>query len=278
MNEEGTRQMTLELKQMMDGLRAACPLVHHITNYVTVNDCANMTLAAGASPVMADDPKEAADMTATAQALVINIGTLNERTISSMLAAGRRAKRKGIPVVFDPVGCGATAFRTETARTILREVRPSVVRGNISEIGSLFGLDARTKGVDASSEDAGRDALTLARDAAQSWGCVVAVTGAEDIVTDGRGGFAIDNGCAAMGRITGTGCMCTSVTAAFCGAFPDRLLEASAAALVFIGLSGEIAWEAAKERGLGSFHGALFDVASRMTGDRLEKEANYHET
>lgn len=269
--------MELELKVRIDRLREVRPLVHHITNYVTVNDCANITLAAGASPVMADDPKEAADMTAIAQALVLNLGTLNERTVSSMLASGRKAREMGIPVVFDPVGCGAVPFRTAAARTIMETVRPSVVRGNISEIGSLCGLTARTNGVDASSADEALDAAGVARAAALRWGCVAAVTGAEDIVTDGVRTLAIDNGCAAMARVTGTGCMCTSVTAAFCGADPAHLLESAAAGLIFMGLCGEIAWAQAGGRGLGSFHTALFDAAGQMDGETLERGANYHE-
>lgn len=269
--------MELELKVRMDRLREVRPLVHHITNYVTAGDCANITLAAGASPVMADDPKEAADMTAIAQALVLNLGTLNERTLTSMLASGRKAREKGIPIVFDPVGCGAVPFRTAAARKLMETVRPSVVRGNISEIGSLCGLTARTNGVDASAEDGALDAASVARAAARQWDCVVAMTGAEDIVTDGVRTLAIDNGSPAMARITGTGCMCTSVTAAFCGASPDHLLEAAAAGIIFMGLCGELAWEAAGRRGLGSFHTALFDAAGQMDGEMLERGAKYHE-
>lgn len=269
--------MDLHLASRLDALRAACPLVHHITNYVTVNDCANMTLAAGASPVMADDPQEAADMTAIAQALVLNIGTLNSRTVSSMLAAGAKARERGIPVVLDPVGCGATAFRTETARALLEKVRPGVVRGNVSEIAALYGEAGGARGVDASAADAAVDAKRLAREAALRWGCVVAVTGVEDIVSDGRRTLAVDNGCAAMARITGTGCMCTSVVASFCGADPAHLLEGVAAGLVFMGLCGESAQRAAEGKGPGSFHTALFDAAGTMSGRQLEKGAKYHE-
>lgn len=269
--------MNLHLASRLDALRAACPLVHHITNYVTVNDCANMTLAAGASPVMADDPQEAADMTAIAQALVLNLGTLNSRTVASMLASGAKARERCIPVVLDPVGCGATLFRTETARNILETVRPGVVRGNISEIASLFGASAGARGVDASAADAAVDAKRLAREAARRWICVVVVTGAEDIVSDGTRTLAVDNGCAAMARVTGTGCMCTSVTASFCGADPEHLFESAAAGVIFMGLCGEMAQSAAGDKGPGSFRMALFDAAGTMTGGLLEKGAKYHE-
>ena len=239
----------MNLKEYLERVRTVCPLVHHITNYVTVNDCANITLAAGASPVMADDPREAADMTALSQALVINIGTLNERTVSSMLASGKKANECGIPVIFDPVGCGATAFRTETAKKILEGIRVSVMRGNISEIGCLCGLGSSAKGVDASAEDTEIDAVKTAKMAARLYHCVAVITG----------------------------CMCTSVIASFCGASPVNLREAAAAGTVFMGLCGELAERNAGMHGLGSFRAAIFDAAGQMTGAMLEKGAKYHE-
>lgn len=269
--------MDMDLMGMVERLRKANPLVHHITNYVTVNDCANMTLAIGASPVMADDIHEAAHMTAISQALVINIGTLNSHTVMSMVEAGKKAAELGIPVVLDPVGCGATPFRTETAKEILETVRPNVVRGNVSEIGSLLGWSMKARGVDAARADVGQDGKALARMAAREWGSVVAVTGAMDMVSDGARTFAVRNGCPAMARITGTGCMCTSVTASFCAALPEDLCRASLTALVFMGLCGERAWEEAGQRGLGSFHTALFGVAGRMTDEDLVKGARYEE-
>ena len=270
-------KMDLNLKEYLERVRTVCPLVHHITNYVTVNDCANITLAAGASPVMADDPREAADMTALSQALVINIGTLNERTVSSMLASGKKANECGIPVIFDPVGCGATAFRTETAKKILEGIRVSVMRGNISEIGCLCGLGSSAKGVDASAEDTEIDAVKTAKMAARLYHCVAVITGEEDVVTDGDKTVLIANGCAEMAKITGTGCMCTSVIASFCGASPANLREAAAAGTAFMGLCGELAERNAGMHGLGSFRAAIFDAAGQMTGAMLEKGAKYHE-
>ncbi len=269
--------MKLLLGDILSHLRKTRPLIHHITNYVTVNDCANITLAVGAAPVMADDIHEAAEMTAMAQALVLNIGTLHSQTVLAMEASGEKAKEIGIPIVFDPVGCGATLFRTQTAKHILQTVKPSVVRGNVSEIASLFGWDVKTRGVDAAGVGTDRDVKALARMAAQSWGNVVAVTGAVDIVTDGTHMFAVENGCEAMAGVTGTGCMCTSVMASFCGAAPAHMLESAAAALIFMGLCGEHAWQQAGERGPGNFHMAMIDAAGRMTDDDLMKEAKYYE-
>lgn len=260
---------------MLDRLRREKPLVHHITNYVTANDCANMVLAAGASPVMADDPEECAEMTAAASALVLNLGTLDARKIDSMRRSGRMARDRCIPVVLDPVGCGATILRTETARMLLQEVRPSVVRGNISEIQALYDGSSQARGVDADQNDWRHPPAVLAAAAARAWGCIAAVTGPEDIVSDGQRTLEIDNGCAEMARITGTGCMCTSLIAAFCGASPNRLLDGTAAALIFMGLCGEHAKKIAM--GPGTFHAALFDQAAAMTGQMLEEEGRWHE-
>lgn len=266
----------MDLGKYLDRVRERNPLIHHITNYVTVNDCANLTLALGASPVMADDPAEAADMTEISDALVINIGTLNARTVESMLATGRKANEKGIPVIFDPVGCGATRFRTETAKRIAGEIRLAVVRGNISEIGALCGISSHTKGVDAIASDRELDAAEMARNAARRLACVTVITGAVDVVTDGARIVLIENGVPEMAHITGTGCMCTSAIAAFCAAAEGNLTDAAAAAVTAMGLCGEIAWKRAE--GLGSFHTGIFDAAGNLDGAALEKGAKIYET
>jgi len=263
------------LGKYLDAVREKNPLIHHITNYVTVNDCANMTLALGASPVMADDPAEAADMAAISSALVINIGTLNVRTVESMLAAGRKANGKGIPVIFDPVGCGATRMRTETAKRLAEEIRFTVVRGNISEIGALCGMSSHTKGVDATAADAEMDAAVAGK-AAEDLRCVAVITGAVDTVTDGTRLIRIGNGVPEMARLTGTGCMCTSAVASFCAAAEGNFLEAAAAAVIAMGLCGEKAWQAST--GLGNFHACIFDAAGKLDGPALEKGAKFHET
>lgn len=169
-----------------DKVRDICPLVHCITNYVTVNDVANCILAIGASPIMADDIAEAADITSISKALVINMGTLNARTVESMVAAGKKANELGVPVVFDPVGAGASNFRNETAKRILENVKISILRGNLSEMSYLAGLEVSTKGVDTSEADEKNDPVSVAKKTAAKYNCVAAITGAVDTITDGK--------------------------------------------------------------------------------------------
>jgi len=263
---------------LLNKVRENKPLVHHITNYVTVNDCANITLAIGASPVMADAIGEAADIAAIARAVVLNMGTLNERTIPSMIAAGKAANAKGIPVVFDPVGAGASKLRNDTAADLIREVKLSVIRGNISEIKFAAGLSSQTKGVDASDSDiAGADSAGTAQALAQKLGCVVVISGAVDTISDGAKIVLVENGHPMLGNLTGTGCMCSSLIGSFCGAAPDEPLAAAAAAMMCMGIAGELAYENAGQRGNGSFRAALHDAISRMDAAMLEKMARYHE-
>ncbi len=255
------------------------PLVHHITNYVTVNDCANITLAIGASPIMADDIDEVEAITAISSALVLNIGTLNERTVRSMLAAGKKANELGIPVVFDPVGAGASALRNRTAERILQEVRVSVLRGNMSEIRFIAGLSASTKGVDASDADmrGGPDAgCSIAQSVAEKLGCVAAITGPTDILSDGRRTILLENGTSLLSGVTGTGCMCTSLIGSFCGASEDHLI-AAAGGVLCMSIAGEIAAEKAGSAGSGSFHTAIIDAVSQMSVETLMKKGKIHE-
>jgi hydroxyethylthiazole kinase len=263
----------------LEAVRAKKPLVHHITNYVTVNDCANITLAVGASPIMADDIGEAADIAAISSALVLNIGTLNERTVRSMLLAGKKANEMRIPVVLDPVGAGASALRNRAVGQILREVKISVLRGNLSEIRFVAGLDAATKGVDASETDlrggveAGR---TAAEGAARKYGCVAAITGVSDVLSDGRRTLLLENGTKLLSGVTGTGCMCTSLVGSFCGASEDDLL-AAAGGVLCMSIAGEIAAEKTGETGSGSFHIAVIDAVSRIRAQTLMERAVIHE-
>lgn len=263
----------------LEAVRAKKPLVHHITNYVTVNDCANITLAVGASPIMADDIGEAEAIASISSALVLNIGTLNERTVESMLAAGKAANGKGIPVVFDPVGAGASDLRNRTTERILNEVRIGVLRGNSSELRFIAGLGASGRGVDASDSDqaggaeAGR---SIAEAVAKKLGCVAAITGATDILSDGRRTLLLENGTRLLSGVTGTGCMCTSLIASFCGAVEDPLL-AAAGGILTMSIAGEIAEERAGKAGSGSFHLAILDAVSRMDAATLKGRAKLHE-
>jgi hydroxyethylthiazole kinase len=271
--------MTEQYAALTGLVRTVKPLVHHITNYVTVNDCANMTLAIGASPVMADALEEAADIARIAAAVVLNIGTLNERTIPAMLAAGKAANQAGVPVIFDPVGAGASRLRNETAGRIIREIRLSVLRGNISEIRFLSGMQSETKGVDASERDIRQteDTVSVAKSLAAKLGCTVGITGATDVVSDGKKAVCIKNGHPMLSNLTGTGCMCSSLTGAFCGVAPHQPFEAAAAALLTMGIAGEIAYAAAGQRGNGSFRAALHDAVSRMDAQTVIREARHYE-
>src|SRR5512146_725724 len=224
--------------ELLTRLRERRPLVHHITNFVVMNETANITLCAGASPVMAHAKEEVAEMVAAAGALVLNIGTLTPDQVESMLIAGHRANELDIPIVLDPVGAGATRLRTESTRRLLAELRISVIRGNLAELATLAGFDARIAGVD--SLETGASAEEVARKLAPKNRCVAAITGTVDIVSDGNRLARISNGHAMMGRVTGTGCMSTSVTACFAAVEPDRFL-ATTGALAAFGLAGEIA-------------------------------------
>lgn len=263
--------------ELLERVQAETPLVHHITNYVTVNDCANITLAIGASPIMADAIEEAGEIAAMASSLVLNIGTLNSRTIESMLVAGKAANEKGVPVVFGPVGAGASNLRNGAIKRIMDDVKVSVICGNISEIRYVSGLDATTRGVDAHENDATGDPGLIACELAKKLGCVVAITGAADSVSNGQRTIRIENGHSALSKITGTGCMCSSLLGSFCGAAPDKPLDAAVAALLCMGVAGEIAFEKAGLLGGGSYRTAILDAVSKLDAGTLERRAMYHE-
>lgn len=268
-------------EQIFESVRQKSPLVHCITNYVTVNDCANMLLACGGSPIMADDPEDAVEITSICGGLTINIGTLNQRTIPAMLAAGKRANELGHPVVLDPVGAGASTLRTDTALRLLKEVKFAVIRGNISEIKTLASGSGTTKGVDADvadrvTEDNLDGAVSFVKELARRIGAVIAVTGAIDIVADGERAFCIRNGRPEMSSITGTGCQLAALTAAFVTADPDQPLEAAAAAVCAMGLCGEVAYKRMTELdGNASYRNYIIDAMYRLTSAELEKGAKY---
>jgi hydroxyethylthiazole kinase len=245
-------------------MREKHPLVHHITNYVTVNDCANVTIAAGAAPVMADAPEEVCEMVAVAGALVLNIGTLNRGQVESMILAGGMANDLRIPVILDPVGAGATRFRTMTALRLLDELKITILKGNPGEIGVLAGAEANVRGVDSGGMTG--DPVKIARKFAGVSGITVVVSGATDIVTDGKRVLLIENGHPLMGSISGTGCMAASVTGAFAAVTNDPVI-ASAAALAAFGIAGEKA--AAYAHAPFSFKTALFDELAGLTPEDL---------
>jgi len=264
---------------LLNKVREKKPLVDQITNFVTVNDCANITLGIGASPIMADAIEEAADIAVISQAVVLNMGALNDRTVPSMVAAGKAANVKGIPVVLDPVGAGASRYRNDTAALLTNELTLSVIRGNISEIRFIAGFSSQTKGVDASDSDlAGADSAGLtAKALAQKLGCVIVISGAVDTISDGKKTIFVENGHPMLGNLTGTGCMCSALIGSFCGAAPDEPLAAAVTAMLCMGIAGELAYKNAGQHGNGSFHVALHDAISRMDALTLEKLARYHE-
>lgn len=253
-------------------VKAAKPLVHNITNVVVTNFTANGLLALGASPVMAYAKEEVADMAAIAGALVLNIGTLSAEEVEAMIIAGKSANEHGVPVIFDPVGAGATAYRTETSRRLLREVKVSVLRGNAAEIANVVGESRTIKGVDAGSD--GGDAVALAQRAAQQLGCIVVVTGEEDVATDGASTYVVAGGHPILTRVTGTGCLLTSVIGAFAAAAAGAsrpLLEGAVAALAGYSVAAERA--AGEHPAPGSFAVRFLDELAELSGEEIERAA-----
>ena len=248
----------------IEKIRQNKPLIHNITNYVVMNYTANVLLAAGASPVMAHAENEVEEMVGFAGALVINIGTLSDSWISSMLTAGRKASELGTPIVLDPVGSGATRLRTETAQTIAAETNVTIVRGNASEILSLQSDDAKSKGVDSlhSVDEAEGSAMVLAREL----GATLAITGPVDFITDGSRILRVENGHPMMPLVTGTGCSATAIIGAFAAVDLDPV-TAAATGLAFFGLAGEMAGRSAK--GPGSFMTALLDALYQISPDDI---------
>lgn len=229
------------LGSCFDQVRNLGPLVHNITNYVTVNDVANMLLACGGSPIMSDEPDDVEDITAICNGLNINIGTLNKSSIQGMLLAGKRANELNHPILLDPVGAGASALRTNTALDLMQRIHFTVIRGNVSEIKTLASGSGTTKGVDADLADAVTEetldsAVSFAKDFAKKTGAVIAITGAIDLVADSEVCYIIRNGRAEMGRITGTGCQLSGMMTAFVAANPDAPVKATAVSVIVYGL------------------------------------------
>ena len=261
--------MTVSPGATLRTLRERKPLVHQITNYVVMNETANATLSLGALPVMAHAREEVEEMVRLAGALVINIGTLSPHWVDAMLAAGKEATALGIPVVLDPVGAGATTYRTETARRILDEVDVTVLRGNAGEVATLVGVEAEVRGVE--SMGTGGEPAELARAAAKSLGLVASVTGPVDHVSDGEGVLAVANGHELLGAVSGTGCMSSAITGCFLAAKREKPLAAGAEALAAFGVAGEEAARGAK--GPGTFHVNLYDALAGLDPETLDARA-----
>lgn len=269
------------MRELLENVRSRVPLVHNITNYVTVNDVANVLLACGGSPIMSDEPEDVEDITSICGGVNLNIGTLHKSSIEGMFRAGRKANELGHVVLLDPVGAGASALRTNTALRIMEEIKLTAIRGNISEIKTLCLGSGTTKGVDADIADAVteenlKESIAFVKEMAGRTGAVIAVTGAIDLVGDASRCYVIRNGRPEMGKITGTGCQLSGMMTAYLTANPMTPLDAAAAAVCAMGLAGEIAWKRMeKGDGNSTYRNRIIDAIYNMTGEELEKGALY---
>lgn len=269
------------LGSCIENVRKQVPLVHNITNYVTVNDVANALLACGGSPIMSDEPEDVEDITSICGGLNINIGTLNQRSIEGMYRAGRKANELGHVVLLDPVGAGASKLRTDTAVGLIDTIRLTAIRGNISEIKTIALGSGTTKGVDADVADAVTEetldrSVQFAKDLAAKTGTIIAITGAIDLVADAETCYVIRNGRPEMGKITGTGCQLSGIMTAFLVANPENRIEAAAAAVCAMGLAGEIGWSRMQEGdGNSTYRNRIIDAIYNMDGGTLDRGAKY---
>lgn len=269
------------LRELLENVKRTCPLIHNITNYVTVNDCANTLLACGGSPIMADDIGEVEEITSICSGLNINIGTLNQRTISAMFLAGKRANELNHPIVLDPVGAGASVLRTKTAMELMKQIKFTVIRGNVSEIKTLALGQGTTRGVDANladsvTEDTLEQAVYFAKNFAQKTGAIISITGAIDIVANSEEAYCIYNGHPMMSSITGTGCQLSALIAAYITANPHNPFKATVAAVCAMGLCGENAYKRLKdEDGNASYRNYIIDAIYNLNGHELEQGARY---
>ncbi|MBU3112170.1 hydroxyethylthiazole kinase [Clostridium lacusfryxellense] len=276
-------EINKKIVELLKNVKEKNPLVHHITNYVTVNDCANITLAIGASPVMADDINEVSDMVSLSSSLVINIGTLNSRSVESMIMAGKRANELNIPVILDPVGVGATNYRTVTAKRIISEVKLAVIRGNLSEVKVLYGTQTKTKGVDSIEIDSENvDEFAQEKEMASALAIrlntVVAITGARDVISDGKTIYSVANGHKIMSKVTGTGCMCTSLIGSYLGAGDNNLI-AAVAGIVSMGIAGEVAYSGLDKNidGTGTLKVKILDIIYNLSENLIMKRSKINE-
>lgn len=263
-------------RNIYENLQEKTPLVHCITNYVTVNDCANIILATGGSPIMADSILEVEEITTICNALVINIGTLNERVIESMIKAGKTSNKIANPTILDPVGVGASTLRRETTFRLLKEIQFSVISGNASEIKTIYKESGTTSGVDANEEDRIEEEnldimVQMCKDLSKRTGAIISLTGAIDIVASPDKANVIYNGNPLMSRVSGTGCMLSTVIGAYCGANQDDILNATTLAVAHMGLAGEIAFEKLKKMqgGTSSYKMYLIDAISQINNEIL---------
>ena len=267
--------MKEKMKTALRAVRETAPLVQCITNFVTVNDCANIILAAGGSPTMAMDAREVEEAVRGVSALVCNMGAIESE--EAMILAGKEANRLQIPVILDPVAAGGTQLRRDASKELLEQVQFSVIRGNASEIRYLAGQQTTGSGVDVSLTDAVTEenlsaVVDMTKSLAKKTGSVIAISGVLDVISDGERTAVLKNGCATMARITGSGCMLTAMIGAFCGAMKEDCFAAACAAMAAMGIAGELAEEMRLQKGTGNvtFRADLIDSIFNLTEEQLE--------
>ena len=272
--------MKEKMKQALRHVRKNAPLVQCITNFVTVNDCANIILAAGGSPTMAMDAREVEEAVRDVSALVCNMGAIE--SVDAMVLAGKEANRLGIPVILDPVAAGGTQLRRDASAELLENVQFSVIRGNASEIRYLAGQQTTGSGVDVSTVDAVTEenlpaVVEMTKNLSQKTGSVIAISGVLDVISDGEKTVVLKNGCATMSRITGSGCMLTAMIGAFCGAMKGDCFSAACGAMAVMGIAGEMAEALRLQKGTGhvTFRADLIDSIFSMTEAELEEMVKY---
>jgi hydroxyethylthiazole kinase len=263
----------IEADVILERIKEKKPLVHHLTNWVTIYDCANITRMTGALPVMAHAPEEVAQMTGIASALVLNIGTLTKDFIDAMIIAGKAANEKGIPIVLDAVGAGATDLRTEESKRLLKELKIDIIKGNAGEVGVLAGVEAEVKGVESMSVDG--EPSEIAASLAKAAGATVVITGKQDIVSNDEKTYKVNNGHELMGSVVGTGCMAASVIGSFAAVEADYA-KAAASALACYGIAGEIAAQNAK--GPGTFKENFFDALYNLSSEEIKSKIKVDES
>lgn len=272
MNE---KEIVQNVAQLRDIVMKQKPLIHCITNFVTVNDCANVVIATGASPIMANESREVEEITAMSQALLINTGTLTHKVLHSIVLAAKKANELGIPVILDPVGAGTSKFRCDAIDLILSKIKISIIRGNLSEISFIAGYESSIKGVDTSESDEIRNRADIAASVARSYECVVCVTGKNDFISDGFRVIKVHNGTPILTKITGTGCMTSAITASY-ASVAKNMMDAALAGVLTMSIAGE---NAAKNYvGLGTYHVNLIDEIGNMTKETLIERARIYET
>ena len=257
----------LEAYKLFTMIRENKPLIHHITNWVTIYDCANITRSIGALPVMAHAVEESGEMVSIASALVLNIGTLTPQLIDSMICAGKAANQLGIPIVMDAVGAGATRLRTDSAHRLMNEVKIDVIKGNSAEIGTLAGVEAEVKGVESMGVEG--NPIEIGKALAREKKATVAITGKQDIVSNGTDTYLINNGHEMMGSIVGTGCMAASVIGCFAAVEKDMAF-ASTSALVCFGIAGELAAKSDRSKGPGTYKEVFYDEIYNLDEEKIK--------